>query len=114
MKAENIEHMDTRPANVQPSVVFLSEVRDNYIAEYGVREDDDALVIHFFPPEQGWNTEYGIDKRLERAIQEILDTSRVTATYEPEVDSFCIVAGQYGSVPDFRMLVKRFLDAVDK
>lgn len=94
--------------------------REKYVADWGVRVSDNALVLHFFPPltaegkiSEDWDYTYEMDKRLERAIPSVFDVSRVTAGFEKEYNSFFIIVGGGGSVLDVRLFVQRFLDAVD-
>lgn len=91
----------------------LAETRNDYVAEWGVRLDDHALVIHFYQiPDQDWSPD--MDKRLDRALPKVFDIKRITAGFEKDKNSFYVIAGRYGDVPDTRLLVKRFLDAVDQ
>jgi hypothetical protein len=108
------------PERIQRTVPNLqAESRKRYIVEWGGRVTDGALILHFFPPltPEGdigvWPDDSDMDKRLEKAIPAIFDTNRVTAGFEPEWDSFYIIAGGYAASLGVRLLVKRFLDAVD-
>lgn len=86
-----------------------------YLVEYGVRVNDNAMVFHFFPiPDNldAWKR-LEMPKRLEAALPQCFELSRVTAGYEPEYDSFYVIAGGYGNVPDPRGLAHRFLSRVD-
>jgi hypothetical protein len=107
------------PEKVQHLVPNLqAESRERYVVEWGGRVTDGALVFHFFPPlnQQGALGKWGnsdMDKRLEKSIPEVFDTNRITAGFESDWDSFFIIAGGYASVLSPRMLVKKFLDAID-
>jgi len=96
-----------------------AEARLHYVANYGRRITDGALVFHLFPPltDAGsigeWGEDSTITQRLERAIPATFDVDRVTAGYEETMDSFYVICGGYGDVPDMRLLIKRFLDAID-
>jgi hypothetical protein len=92
---------------------FQAEDRPKYLVEYGVRITDQALVFHFYPKGEDWDPDWKMDKRLEHAIPEVFQIERIGTDYVMEYSSFCVIAGGYGSVPDPRLLAKRFLDAVD-
>lgn len=96
----------------------------NYVVEYGVREDDGAMIFHFYPPGTDWSKyppeklgvwspTYGMDRRLEAAMPAIFDTRFIKATFTEEMQSFCIIVHGLGRSPDPWPLVNRFLDRID-
>ena len=113
----------------------------DYIAEYGVRTDDQAMVFHFFPKKsllalsrmtdeqlkarypadrlalmektKDWDNSFGMDKRLERAIPKCFKTENVSADYADEMSSFCIIVGGLGASADPWPLVNRFFSEID-
>lgn len=93
--------------------------RETFFAEWGVRADDGALVIHIFPPVNsdgefmGWPENSTMDTDIKHAIDETFDVNRVTAGYQPEQTSFYIIAGGYGEVLDVRLLVQKFLERIE-
>lgn len=92
----------------------LAKETQNYIVEYGLRLDDGALVFHFFPAEgESWDPAYKMDQRLERAIRETFDTNRVSADYQEEVRSFCVIFGGAARAPDPLALAPMFFEWID-
>lgn len=86
-----------------------------YLVESGVRATDSALVIHLFPlpsSDSPWQR-LEMTRRLERALPQVFDTTRLSAGYTEEFDSFYVIAGGYGNVPDHRGLVRKFLSVLD-
>lgn len=117
---EKIEHPDLQPAHVQDALPDRQgDERETFFAEWGVRKDDGALVIHIFPPinEEGefleWPEGSTLDAQVKRAIDDTFDVRRVTAGYQPEQTSFYIIAGGYGEVLDVRLLVEKFLERIE-
>jgi hypothetical protein len=122
------------PKDPRPSDFTLSEVRGlqedvpnreaepraHFIADWGIRLTDGALVIHLFPPldasgkiSEDWDYSYELNKRLDRAIPQCFDVSNVTAGYESEYSSFFVIVGGGALSLDPRLVVKRFLDAIE-
>lgn len=89
----------------------LAKETSAFIAHYGVRFDDQALVFHFFPPR---NAEWPADmsERLEKAIAEHFDVSRVTADYTTELNSFCVIYGGGGLLLSPLTSANLFLESV--
>lgn len=96
----------------------------HYVAEYGVRDDDGAMIFHFYPPGTDWSeypptslgewpAAYKMDHRLERAMGIVFDVRFVKATYTEEMASFCIIVKGLGKSPDPWPLVNRFFDRID-
>ncbi len=83
-----------------------------YSAEYGVRADDLAGVVHFFRPNTGgWHPKFpGI---LKETIDAKLDTSKVTAEYVADLDSFCLRVGLSGVENPWDSL-EEFLEELDR
>lgn len=107
-------------ANVQDTLPERQgDRRDTFFAEWGVRKDDGALIVHIFPPvnEKGefldWPDDSTMGDQLKAAIDKTFDTDRVTAGYQPEQSSFYIIAGGYGEVLDVRLLVQKFLERIE-
>lgn len=117
--AETIDSL-AQEANVQDTLPERQgDKRATFFAEWGVRQDDGALVIHIFPPVNeegeflGWPEDSTMDAQVKQAIDETFDTGRVTAGYQPEQTSFYIIAGGYGEVLDVRLLVQKFLERIE-
>lgn len=94
----------------------LAKDTPNFLVEYGVRIEDHAMIFHFFSgkDQTEWNLEFHMDKRLEVAIDEHFDVSKVTAGYAQEMDSFYIIVGGLGGAPDPWPLVERFLSSLEE
>jgi hypothetical protein len=94
---------------------LLARDTPNYLAEYGVRITDEAMVFHFFPPKDrtGWDSRWQPDMRLKAAIDEHFDTRYVSASYVEELQSFCVIVGGLGAAPDPWPLVEKFFRALD-
>lgn len=120
---------------------LLAKDSAQYIAEYGVRSDDQAMVFHFFPKKslmelhkindeqararytvpqlekltetKDWDKSYGMDKRLERAIPKCFKVENVSADYADEMSSFCVIVGGLGASLDPWPLVNRFFAEID-
>lgn len=99
----------------------MAKQTKNYDVQYGVREDDKAMVFHFFPPGSdppkkiaAWNEAYKMNERLERALPATFDVSSVTATYTEEMRSFCIIVGGLGRSMDPWHYVHRFFAKIDE
>lgn len=86
----------------------------NFLVEYGIRVDDQAMVFHFFSAKDRstWDPEYRMDERLRRAIDANFDTRKITCGYALEMDSFYVIVGGLGAGPDPWPLVERFLSDV--
>lgn len=86
----------------------------NFLVEYGIRADDQAVVFHFFSAKDKptWDLSYKMDERLRRAIDTNFDTRKVTCGYAVEMDSFYVIVGGLGAGPDPWSLVARFLSDV--
>lgn len=84
----------------------------NWLSQYGIREDDSAMVFHFFPKTK-WDPRYKMDKRLEAAIEKCFDTTRVRADFAEELDSFCVIVAGFGASLDPWPMVHRFLSSID-
>jgi len=86
----------------------------NFLVEYGVRIDDQAVVFHFFSAKDRstWDPEYRMDERLRRAIDANFDTRKITCGFAAEMDSFYVIVGGLGAGPDPWPLVERFLSDV--
>lgn len=93
---------------------LLAKETPHYVVEYGLRYDDGALVFHFFPAEgEYWDPTYKMDQRLERAIRETFDTDRVSADYQEEIRSFCVIFGGAAHAPDPLALAPMFFEWID-
>jgi hypothetical protein len=97
-----------------------AEARAHFVADWGIRLTDNALVIHLYPPldaggkiSEDWDATYQMDKRLDRAMPQCFDVSSLTAGFEPEYNSFFVIYGGGGLLLDVRLLVGRFLDAIE-
>lgn len=91
---------------------LLVEKTAVFDVHYGIREDDSALVFHFFKPETGWPAD--ITGRLEAAIAELFPLERVKADYTSELDSFCVIYYGGGMTPAPYGLAKLFLAAAQR
>lgn len=104
-------------AAVKPDLPDLQAIaREKYTMEWGVRESDGSLVLHFFPPlandtiASEWD--YDMDKRLDVAIPQVFDVSGVNAGFETTYNSFYIIVRGI-IAPDLRLLVQRFLELIE-
>lgn len=83
-----------------------------YSAEYGLRADDVAGVVHFFRPDGGgWHPKF--PEILKAAIDARLDVSRVSADYVQDLDSFCVRVGLSDAENPWDPL-EEFLDELDR
>lgn len=104
--------------SVHPDIEFDAIARPDFTVEWGIRQSDGALVLHFYPKIVGdnvaaeWDPKYRMDKRLEVAMPEVFDTKALTAGFETTHNSFYIVAHNVIS-PDPRLLVQRFLEKIE-
>lgn len=92
--------------------------RENYICFSGVRTTDTAMVFHFYPlvdakgKFKDWN--WDIRTALEIAMPKVFNTEQLSCGYTEEYNSYFVIAGGYGGVPDPRGLTRKFLDTVDR
>lgn len=101
----------------------LAKQHQEYIAVYGIRADDQAMVFHFYPPGTDfaaqpqkigtWGQEWRMDERLERAIPHAFKVEFVKAVYTAEMKSFCIIVRGLGHSPDPWFFVHRFFEKID-
>ena len=86
----------------------------NFLVEYGIRTDDQAMVFHFFSAKDkpSWDDSYRMDERLKRSIDRNFNIERVTCGFTAEMDSFYVIVGGLGMAPDPWTLVERFLSDV--
>lgn len=106
---------DVRASSLMPHIPNpLALDTPNFLVEYGVRADDQAVVFHFFSAmgKSEWDPAYMMDTRLRQSIDKNFDTSKVTCGYAVEVDSFYVIVGGLGAGPDPWTLVNRFLSDV--
>jgi hypothetical protein len=89
---------------------LLAEENELFKVQYGIREDDHAMVFHFFPPQKGWPDD--ISARLTSAMTEHLPSEHIRADYVTELDSFCIIYYGGGMIPAPYGVAKLFLAAV--
>lgn len=113
------EISDLKADTVRPDVPDLEAVaRPDFTVEWGIRTTDGALVLHFYPKVVGdnvatsWDEKYKMDKRLEHALPEVFDVSKVTCGFEPSHNSFYVIVGNIISI-DLRLLVQRFLEKIE-
>jgi hypothetical protein len=87
----------------------------NFLVEYGVRLDDQAMVFHFFSAKDRptWDPTYHMEQRLKRAVDKNFDTQKVSCGYALEMDSFYVIVGGLGAGPDPLPLAERFLRDVE-
>ncbi len=95
---------------------LLAKDTKNYLVEYGVRIDDDAMVFHFFSAKDAddWDPDYRMNDRLEAAIRACFNTDKVVAEYIEDMQSFCIIVHDLGAAPDPWPMVARFFDSIEK
>ncbi len=94
---------------------LLAKQTADYEVEYGIREDDGAIVFHFYAPGRGeWDPAWDATARLERALPMCFDTSKLHAEYISIVHSYCIIVKDLGFSPDPWPLVERFLSEVER
>lgn len=115
---QNITNL-SEEERIRPDLPEMQAIaRPRYTMEWGVRERDNALVIHIFPHIDGdnvadqWDTTYAMDKRLDYAIPQMFEVSNVHAGFETEFNSFFIIV-QGVIAPDLRLLVQRFLEQIE-
>jgi hypothetical protein len=95
-------------ALIEPEMVH----RTWYSAEYGLRADDIAGIVHFFRPNTGsWHPKF--PEILKATIDARLDVSRVSADYVSDLDSFCIRVGLSDAENPWDSL-EEFLDELDR
>lgn len=105
--------------SVQPDLADPQAIaRDRFTVEWGIRQTDQALVLHLFPHIVGdnvaseWDESFKMDKRLDYAIPQIFNVPDVNAGFETSMNSFyIIVKGVFA--PDLRLLVQRFLEIIE-
>lgn len=81
-------------------------------AEYGVRTDDSAMVFHFFPAGEEWDHER-LRTGLSEAIKTCFDPENVQAEYVPELESYCVLVGGMGLMPDPWTYAEIFLKRIE-
>jgi hypothetical protein len=83
---------------------------------YGIRTEDEALVFQFFPKDQeaGWSEAWDPDVCLTPVIESMMETTRVSADYVPELNSFCVIYGGGGLMPAPLAFASEFLRRVEK
>jgi len=93
----------------------LAKDTKNYLVEYGIRVDDDAMVFHFFSPKdkETWDPKYDIHNRLEHAITKCFDLRTIKAGYVSELESFYVIVEGLGLVPDPWAKAEAFFSAID-
>ena len=105
----------------------MAKDTSNFFVEYGVREDDMAMVLHFYRSKehalailegghvQGtlWDDDYAVTHRLERGIEKHFDVNQVAATYDEKLDNFCIIIAGLGKSMDPWPLVEAFISGID-
>jgi hypothetical protein len=94
---------------------LLAKDTPNYLVEYGIRYDDGAMVFHFFPPKHrtSWDPSWSLARRLELAMPLCFDTAKLSAGFVEELNSFYVIVGGLGTVPDPWITVERFFRAID-
>lgn len=89
-----------------------------YDAEYGTRDDDGALVFHFFPAgysaglTKDWPNWHAFRDQLETALMGTFDVSAIDAGYVPELRSFFAIL-PYPVTLDVRPTIQRFFSLLE-
>jgi hypothetical protein len=102
----------------------LAKQTPNYDVEYGIREDDKAMIFHFYPPGTDWSKyppeelgkwadDYRMHERLEAALPRCFKVDFVKAVFTAETQSFCIIVKGLGRSPDPFFYVHRFFEMID-
>lgn len=94
-----------------------SEVRatPHYLAEYGVRVDDGAGVLHFFRPTNVTAWDPRLPDTLTACVQEQLGGYKMLAIgYEKEFDSPYIIFEIPEKVPNPMAVLEQFLNGLDE
>lgn len=97
----------------------LARVTTYYVAEYGVRYDDGAVVFQFFPPDRtkdsngSWDPSFKMPERLEKAMPQCFRLENLKAVFTEELNSFCIIVKNLGVSPDPWPIVERFFSVID-
>lgn len=117
LPAEAIPDLDANSIKADLSDL-QAMVREHFTVEWGIRASDGALVLHFFPEVEGdnvassWNEAYKMDKRLEYALPLRFDTTKLTAGFEKDYNSFYVIVAGLVSL-DLRLLVQTFLETIE-
>lgn len=123
-----IETTPPSATNLQQSIpdVHVS-ARPFFYAEYGVRSDDDAMVVHLYVP--SYSYEKLVNKQItesfnvsaaERAITAAAEATlapkrlQVVGNYVRELDSFCLEIFDLGKAFDPYAVVEQFLERLEK
>lgn len=104
------------------------KVRDSadWICEYGLRTDDRAVVLQFFPkkiipdikdaegnPVAGWVEDYKMDKRLDHALK-MFGGEDLNAKFIEWTNSFNVIISQHAFAwPDPWPVIEKFFVAVE-
>jgi hypothetical protein len=119
---ERDAYSEIRDRGVEAQYVIPNQVtehRKHYIVAHGTRVTDNALVFHFYPlvgenrKWLDWTPGFDLHRRLETVLPDVFDTECITCGYEQEYNSFFVIAGGYGMVPDPRGLARKLFDRVD-
>lgn len=110
---ELLQEMPDVPLSAVSTAIPNPLARDHaeYLAEYGIRTDDDAIVIHLFPKGSRWTPSFLVGDRLRRAVDGLPHPAR--ADYAPELDSFCVVVYGLGGAPDPWPAIDRFFQTFE-
>ena len=88
-------------------------------AEYGARDSDNALVLHFYPPGYGldvgkdWENWTAFRDRLEQALMKYFTVEHIDAGYVQELKSFYAIISPRPLVPDLTALLEHFFAALE-
>lgn len=92
----------------------LARNTPRFDAEYGTRVDDDALVMHFYPPgyaldsNTDWPSWHKFRDALEETILKYFNEGTYQAGYVDELKSFFVIVKPKPQVPDLVSLLERF------
>lgn len=95
----------------------------NYEAEYGLRLDDGAFVMHFFPPGHAldqtavWPDLMAFHDTLESALLVYFPVQAADktlhASYVEDLKSFCVILAAKPAVPDFEAFLSAFFQRLE-
>jgi hypothetical protein len=84
-----------------------------YMAEYGIRTDDSAGVIHVFANEPDSKKHGALRDSLDTGLLDTLGSFEHTAEFIPDLNSYCIIIPGLGRTLAPDHVFDRFFKAVD-
>lgn len=117
LRAAALQDIDSSSVKEQFQGIEARNCND-FVAEYGTRGDDGALVLHFFPPgyplaeAADWPDYDAFHNKLEAALLRhfapAVAAKALEAGYVEELRSFFVIVAPSAAVPDTNALLNAF------